>query len=660
MANIVAGAGNDNINLYGQTGSNTVDGGDGDDEISGGIGDDTLIGGAGNDFLYGDQGNNILYGGPGNDILKVVGSTGSNELYGGDGDDTLEGGTGNDRLEGGAGVDTLSGSDGDDTLVGGADGDVLKGGNGNDTYIVGAKYKIENESPDAGENDILKISSDYTKAHRDGIETIIYLNDAKPLPYWIDAMLMDEAAYFSTVLGQERKFYYGFPDLLPDYAASYSQNALGWQPFSSEQRALTKEMMTYFATLIDVEFKETTEFDKLNTFAFHNNLMKQSLGAGGYANGPDTGSNGNDVYIDVTDGIKLPKPAADNDDLALFLHETMHGFGLKHPGYGGLPLMTKPELTTGTFTLMDIIGPLDEVKVGILDIAALQYLYGVNKNTRAGDDVYTISEAATNFIWDGYGTDTIDASALSEEATIHLSPGHHDFVGTSANALITAAGQVTVNFSTEIENLIGSAFSDKLYGNELNNVITGGLGGDTIDGGSGIDQAVYTENFTDVSLVKSETVWNITSGADKDTLSNIERLKFNDKHIALDLDGNAGKTVKLLGLLLGKDQATNKTYVGAGIKLLDDGMTYEQLMQAALDVVLGANASSLSVVTMIWENLIGPPTPADNISQYSALIDNGTYTSAGLAIVAADHSLNTTAIDLVGLASTGVEFDLYI
>jgi hypothetical protein len=187
-------------------------------------------------------------------------------------------------------------------------------------------------------------------------------------------------------------------------------------------------------------------------------------------------------------------------------------------------------------------------------------------------------------------------------------------------------------------------------------VITGGLGGDTIDGDAGIDQAVYTENFTDVSLVKSGPVWNIVSGTDKDTLSNIERLKFNDKHIALDLDGNAGKTIKLLGLLLGKDQATNKTYVGTGLKLLDDGMTYEQLMQTALVVVLGANASSLSVVKMIWGNLIGPPTPADNISQYSALIDNGTYTAAGLAIVAADHSLNTSAIDLVGLASTGAEY----
>ena len=128
-----------------------------------------------------------------------------------------------------------------------------------------------------------------------------------------------------------------------------------------------------------------------------------------------------------------------------------------------------------------------------------------------------------------------------------------------------------------------------------------------------------------------------------------ELLEFNDKHIALDLDGNAGKTIKLLGALLGKEEATNKTYVGAGLKLLDDGMTYGQLMQVALDVVLGANPSSLSVVDLIWTNIVGLPTAADNLPQYSALIDNGTYT-------AADHSLNTTNIDLVGLSQTGVEY----
>ena len=199
-------------------------------------------------------------------------------------------------------------------------------------------------------------------------------------------------------------------------------------------------------------------------------------------------------------------------------------------------------------------------------------------------------------------------------------------------------------------------------------MITGGAGGDTIDGAEGIDTAVYTVNFGDVSLdnfidygssggnIQLGTAWNIILGDETDTLRNIERLKFNDKYLALDLDGHAGETVKLLGLLLGKDQATDATYVGEGLKLLDGGMTYEQLMSAALDVVLGADASSLSVVELIWNNVIGPPTPADNIGQYAALIDNGTYTSAGLAVIAADHSLNTTAIDLVGLSQTGFEY----
>ena len=116
------------------------------------------------------------------------------------------------------------------------------------------------------------------------------------------------------------------------------------------------------------------------------------------------------------------------------------------------------------------------------------------------------------------------------------------------------------NTSDERNTITGTA------GNDL---ITGGVSGDTIDGAEGIDTAVYTVNFGDVSLVKSGVVWNITSGTDEDALSNIERLKFNDKHIALDLDGHAGETVKLLGLLLGKAEATNTTYVGAGLKLLD-------------------------------------------------------------------------------------------
>jgi Ca2+-binding RTX toxin-like protein len=101
-----------------------------------------VSGGAGNDELndFGD-GATDLVGGPGRDILKSIGFQDS-RLRGGDGDDTLiggngsqrfEGGDGDDLLRGGPGTDALAGGDGADELVGGQAKDQLRGGHGNDT-----------------------------------------------------------------------------------------------------------------------------------------------------------------------------------------------------------------------------------------------------------------------------------------------------------------------------------------------------------------------------------------------------------------------------------------------------------------------------------------------------------------------------------------------
>ncbi|MBS0260989.1 MAG: hypothetical protein JSS02_03460, partial [Planctomycetes bacterium] len=71
-----------------------------------------------------------VYGQAGNDTISV-GSTVTlpTYLYGDDGNDTLTGGGGNDSLDGGAGNDTLAGGAGNDTLV---------GRSGDDTYVFAA------------------------------------------------------------------------------------------------------------------------------------------------------------------------------------------------------------------------------------------------------------------------------------------------------------------------------------------------------------------------------------------------------------------------------------------------------------------------------------------------------------------------------------------
>lgn len=70
-------------------------------------------------------------------------------------------------------------------------------------------------------------------------------------------------------------------------------------------------------------------------------------------------------------------------------------------------------------------------------------------------------------------------------------------------------------------------------------------------------------------------------------LTDISRINFSDYSIATDIGGNAGKTAKILGAVFGKAEVANKSYAGIGLSLLDSGITYESLMQLALDTKLG-------------------------------------------------------------------------
>ena len=81
--------------------------GRGTDRLSGNSGNDTLNGGDDDDVVLGQSGNDILNGDDGNDTL-----------YDETGTDTLNGGNGNDFLVSGSGADTLNGDAGNDILHG--------------------------------------------------------------------------------------------------------------------------------------------------------------------------------------------------------------------------------------------------------------------------------------------------------------------------------------------------------------------------------------------------------------------------------------------------------------------------------------------------------------------------------------------------------------
>ncbi len=169
---------------------------------------------------------------------------------------------------------------------------------------------------------------------------------------------------------------------------------------------------------------------------------------------------------------------------------------------------------------------------------------------------------------------------------------------------------------------------------------------------------IFTSIITDSKLKLDVT--DIDLPDLKLSLDSVERIEFKDKKVAYDLDGNAGKSVKLLGILLGKEASVNKEYLRDVIKLFDDGNSYEQLMNIALDVVLGPSASGSKVVDLLYKNVVGTDTPQAYLDEYGALIDTGSISAAQLAISVGDHSLTSAQLDLVGLAQTGVEYALAI
>ncbi|MCX7174424.1 MAG: Ig-like domain-containing protein [Proteobacteria bacterium] len=197
-----------------------------------------------------------------------------------------------------------------------------------------------------------------------------------------------------------------------------------------------------------------------------------------------------------------------------------------------------------------------------------------------------------------------------------------------------------------------------ITGTTGNDLLVGSPGNDTIVGGGGIDTVKYSgpaSNFViSANPDGSYTVRDNTGAEGIDTLRNIDRVQFSDTKVALDLNGNAGTTAKVLGAVFGATSVSNKQFVGIGLSLLDAGMSYADLMQAALNA--GGATTPPAVVDLLWTNLVGSHPTAANAAPIVDLLKSGALTVGALGVMAADLDLNTTHINLVGLQQTGLEY----
>jgi len=137
-------------------------------------------------------------------------------------------------------------------------------------------------------------------------------------------------------------------------------------------------------------------------------------------------------------------------------------------------------------------------------------------------------------------------------------------------------------------------------------------------------------------------------------LYDIERIEFANKNLAFDLEGNAGTVAKVYGAVLGKTSILDPKLVGTGLNQIDNGLSPENF--AAITIKSTGLVTNEDIVHLLWTNVVGTEPTTEQASPYIDILDKGEMSIGELGLFAANHFLNKSNIDLVGLQTEGIAY----
>lgn len=425
----------------------------------------------------------------------------------------------------------------------------------------------------------------------------------------IDALVDDGPAWNYVTPATNNTLTYAFAISSGNENQSYALTA-----FNGAQQAATRSLLAYVSSVTGIRFQETLDGNAAQWhFSMHNLPDPQTSGLCSWNTSYNYDGAGQITKYQANAWVYLDNVewASSNGDLSAggsgyetLLHEVGHALGLKHPFEGSVQLPTNLDTTANTvMSYTESGGPYSTYRP--FDLATLYWLYG----------------------GDGLG------------------------------------GKLGVGSVNDGRYLMGSSAGERLATGTGNDILIGLAGNDTLDGGAGIDTAVFAGSRSLYTVSRSGDsliVRDNTGAMGADTLSNIERLRFDDRYLNFDTDGTSGQVYRLYQAAF--DRVPDAGGLGFWFHVIEDtGASLSQaaagfMSSAEFKAMYGTSPSAETVISLFYNHVLHRQAEQSGFNYWVDVIHQGNPVADVLAAFA--ESAENQA-QVIGTIQNGMEFIPY-
>jgi len=304
--------------------------------------------------------------------------------------------------------------------------------------------------------------------------------------------------------------------------------------------------------------------------------------------------------------------------------------------------VARPAAAAGPLTVaqIDAMSGLDDHQLGI----PLQF-----DTTNSGHNDFV-------FISTGAG---LDLSTLPANVTsLHVTTMFGAAPGTIHRAGDTGA---SLWGSAASGSFYGGKGADDLHGGGADDSFHGLAGRDRIDGGAGLDTLVLAGARTAYVLSADgrggAVLVDAANAGNRAELTSVERLRFSDGVIALDVDGNAGQVYRLYQAAF--DREPDLGGLGFWIAAMDRGVSLEEVARAFTQspeffTAYGASPAAPDIVGALYANILHRAPDPDGFDFWVDKFGSGAISLDQLLTAFSESPENQAA--LVGVIGNGIVY----